>query len=80
MKFFVEKQKFNFSGGWGLKKTKITQNMPKLGHYLPFEQKNPKIKFFEKNLNINFLGGWGLKNPKQPKICPNQVIEHKIQK
>ena len=77
----VEKPKKQLlRGGWGLKKPKITQNMPKLGHYLPFEQKNPKIKFFEKNLNINFLGGWGLKNPKQPKICPNQVIEHKIQK
>ena len=39
MEFFVEKYKFNFSGGWGLKETKTTKIMPKLGHCLPFEKK-----------------------------------------
>jgi len=34
--------KINFLGGWGLKTPKITKNLPKLGHYLPFEQKIQK--------------------------------------
>ena len=77
----VEKPKKQLlRGGWGLKKPKITQNMPKLGHYLPFEQKFPKIFFLEKKIKIKYVEGWKMKKKKQTKICINQVIKHKIQK
>ena len=60
MKFFVEKHKFNFSGGWGLKKPKTTKIMPKLGHYLPFEKKSKNDFFVEKLKNL-FLRGAKIK-------------------
>jgi len=43
MKFFCGKNlKIYFLGGLGLKNPKTTKNLPKLGHYLPFEQKIQK--------------------------------------
>jgi len=58
--------------------------MPKLGHYLPFEQKIQKLNFLLKNLKINFLGSWGVENPKTTKNLPKLghylPFEQKIQK
>ena len=42
----MEKPKKLVLGGSGLKKPRKRKNMPKLGHYLPFEQKIQKWNFF----------------------------------
>ena len=42
LEIFVEKPKKLVLGGSGLKKTRKSKNMPKLGYYLPFEQKIQK--------------------------------------
>ena len=57
MDFFVEKPKKLVLGCSGLKNPRKSKNMPKLGHYLPFEQKIQKYNFLWKNLKIYILGG-----------------------
>ena len=42
----MEKPKKLVLGGSGLKKPRKSKNMPKLGYYLPFEQKIQKWNFF----------------------------------
>ena len=65
-------ENLSFRGAGGLKTPKITKNMPKLGYYLPFEQKIQKWNFFVKKPKNQLFRGLGVaKTPKQPKICQN---------
>ena len=71
-------------GGSGLKTPRKSKNMPKLGHYLPFEQKIQKWNFFVEKPKKLVLGGSGLKKPRKSKNMPKLgyylPFEQKIQK
>ena len=58
--------------------------MPKLGHYLPFEQTIQKWNFFVEIPKKLVLGGSGLKKPKKvknmPKLGHYLAFEQKIKK
>ncbi len=49
--------------GGGLKNLKTTKNMPKLGHYLPFEQKIQKWNFFVEKPKNQLFRGLGVEKP-----------------
>ena len=80
----MEKPKKLVLGGSGLKKPRKRKNMPKLGHYLPFEQKIQKWNFFVEKPKKLVLGGSGLKKPRKrknmPKLGHYLPFEQKIQK
>ena len=39
------------------------KNLPKLGHYLPFEQKKSKLKFFQEKPKNLLFRGLGVEKP-----------------
>ena len=55
--------KIYFWGAGGLKNSKITKNMLKLGHYLPFRGENQKMKIFCGKSKKLVFGGLGVENP-----------------
>ena len=82
--FFVKNTRKLVLGGSGLKTPRKSKNMPKLGHYLPFEQTIQKWNFFVEKPKKLVLGGSGIEKSQRtnnmPKLGHYLHFEQKIQK